>query len=256
MKQIPIGFQLYAVRGEFAQNVPRTLETLRQIGYKGVEFWGYEGTSNVYQNYSAAGLKGLLEKNGLECCGMHIELSALAPEAFTRTLENARLLACPSLTVAGAKEKMTTEEGTKGFALCLNKAASLARPKGVTVGYHAHPFDFKMIHGVSAWERLFDSTDGEVRMQMDVANCLNGGGDPLALLKKFANRVQTIHLREHPEKLFHSEYYKEIFGLCEANPKLEWFIVEMGGPEGHGFELPRQVMEKLRHIGVARQYLK
>src|SRR5689334_15455141 len=54
MKTIPIGFQLYTVRGEFSRNVPGTLKTLGQIGYKGVEFWGYAGTLNVYHRYTAA----------------------------------------------------------------------------------------------------------------------------------------------------------------------------------------------------------
>ena len=43
-KKIPIGFQLYTVRGEFARNVPDTLKTLGQIGYQAVEFWAYAGT--------------------------------------------------------------------------------------------------------------------------------------------------------------------------------------------------------------------
>src|SRR5215472_6565172 len=51
-KHIPIAFQLYAVRGEFARDGPGTLRKLGKLGYKAVEFWGYAGTPNVYQNYS------------------------------------------------------------------------------------------------------------------------------------------------------------------------------------------------------------
>ena len=60
-KLIPIGFQLYTVRGEFARDVPGTLKRLGQLGYKAVEFWAYAGTPNVYQSYSAfaRGLDGL-----------------------------------------------------------------------------------------------------------------------------------------------------------------------------------------------------
>src|SRR5262249_7153157 len=48
---IPIGFQLYTVRGEFSRDVPKTLKTLGELGYAGVEFWGYTGTPDVYQKY-------------------------------------------------------------------------------------------------------------------------------------------------------------------------------------------------------------
>src|SRR5262245_41441356 len=71
-KKIPIAFQLYTVRGEFSRDVPATLKKLAEIGYKAVEFWGYGGTPTVYQNYSAAQLRKLLDGCGLKCCGMHL----------------------------------------------------------------------------------------------------------------------------------------------------------------------------------------
>src|SRR6267154_898318 len=73
-KNIPIGFQLYTVRGEFSRNVPGTLKTLGEMGYKAVEFWGYGGEPNVYQRYSSSELRKLLDENGLKCCGMHLDL--------------------------------------------------------------------------------------------------------------------------------------------------------------------------------------
>src|SRR6266568_8703942 len=79
-KLIPIGFQLYTVRGEFSRDVPGTLKKLADIGYKAVEFWGYSGTANVYQKYSAKELRNMLDECGLKCCGMHLDLKALAKE--------------------------------------------------------------------------------------------------------------------------------------------------------------------------------
>src|SRR5271163_3339460 len=56
-KAVSIGFQLYTVRGELARNVPDTIKAVAQIGYRGVEFWDYGGTPEVYQHYSAADLR-------------------------------------------------------------------------------------------------------------------------------------------------------------------------------------------------------
>src|SRR5262249_50645052 len=97
---IPIGVQLWTVRGEFASNVPNTLKTLSQIGYKAVEFWGYGGTPNVYQNYSGSALRKLLDDCGLKCCGMHMELKALAKDSLQRTIENNQALGSEYLNVA------------------------------------------------------------------------------------------------------------------------------------------------------------
>src|SRR5436190_6771101 len=110
-KTAPIGFQLYTVRAEFARDVPGTLKKLAEIGYKAVEFWGYAGTPNVYEKYSAAELRKLLDQNGLKCCGMHMDLKALDKENLQRTIENNQALGSEYLNVAAAKEKMGTEEG-------------------------------------------------------------------------------------------------------------------------------------------------
>src|ERR1041385_4521262 len=105
-KKIPIGFQLYTVRGEFSRNAPATLKALGSLGYQGVEFWGYDGTPNVYQQYSAADLRKLLDEHDLKCCGMHLNLKALAKENLERTIEINRIFGSPFLNVAAAKEKM------------------------------------------------------------------------------------------------------------------------------------------------------
>jgi sugar phosphate isomerase/epimerase len=248
-KTIPIGFQLYAVRGEFSRDVPGTLKKLGAIGYKGVEFWGYGGTPDVYQKHSAAELRKLLEENGLKCCGMHIELKALAKENFSRTLENSQTLGNEYLNVAAAQEKMGSEAGIGELAEILNDAAQQCRAHKTTVGYHAHPFDFEKINGRYAWELLFSRLKPEVNMQMDVGNCLVGKGDPIAMLKEFPGRTRSIHIKEHEDKTFESDFYKEVFQLCETKSGTKWYIVEMGGADGNGFEVPQQALAKLRNLG-------
>jgi sugar phosphate isomerase/epimerase len=246
---IPIGFQLYTVRGEFSSDVPGTLNKLGQLGYKGVEFWGYGGTPNVYQNYSAADLRKLLKQCGLKCCGIHMELKALAKENLERTIDNGRELGLEYLNVAAAQEKMGTEKTIGELAAQLNEAAVQCAPHKMTVGYHAHPFDFAKLNGRFAWELLFSHTSPEVNMQMDVGNCLVGNGDPIAMLKEFPGRTRTIHIKEHQEKTFESGFYQEIFRLCESTSGTKWYIVEMGGPDGDGFDIPRDALTKLHRLG-------
>lgn len=246
--KIPVGLQLYAVRGEFARAVPQTLKTVAELGYQGVEFWGYSGTPNVYQQYSAAELRKLLDENGLRCCGMHLDLKALAKENFDRTIENNQALGNEYLNVAAAKDKMASEAGIAELAALLNDAAARCRRHKLVIGYHAHPFDFTKFNGRFAWDLLFSRTKREVNMQMDIGNCLAGNGDPIAMLKKFPRRARTIHIKEHEDKTFESPFYTEVFRLCAA-PVTKWYIVEMGGSQGDGFEVPRQALAKLRSLG-------
>jgi sugar phosphate isomerase/epimerase len=246
--RIPIGFQLYTVRGEFARDVPRTLKLLGRIGYQAVEFWGYAGMPNVYQKYSASDLRKLLDDCGLKCCGMHLKLKALAKENLQQTIDNNQALGSEYLNVAAAKEKMGSEHGIADLAALLNETAAECRPHKMTVGYHAHPFDFIKIKGRVAWEMLFSRTEPAVNMQMDVGNCLAGNGDPIAALKKFPGRTLTVHLKEHKDKTFETDFYKEVFRLCEVSSGTKWYIVEMGGLLGNGFDVPREALEKLHRL--------
>jgi sugar phosphate isomerase/epimerase len=70
MAKIPIGLQLFSVRGECARSVPATLEAVAKIGYEAVEPWGYNGESVAWQGHSAADLRRMLDDNGLRCCGI------------------------------------------------------------------------------------------------------------------------------------------------------------------------------------------
>jgi sugar phosphate isomerase/epimerase len=247
--RIPVGFQLYTVRGEFAHDVPGTLKQLGQIGYQGVEFWGYAGTPKVFQHYSAEDLRPMLDDAGLKCCGMHLELKALDPDRIAQTIESSRTLGSQYLNVAAAQAKMGSAASITELANQLNEAARQCRSHKMIVGYHAHPFDFARIDGRFAWELLFERLNPKINMQMDVGNCLGGNGDPIAMLKKFPGRTHTIHIKEHEDKTFASDFYREVFHLCETTSKTKWYIVEMGGNDGMGLDIPREALAKLKKLG-------
>ena len=246
---IPIGFQLFTVRGELARDLPGTLKTLGQIGYKGVEFWDYGGTPTVYQSYSAADLRKLLDERGLKCCGMHVKLEALSGEKLKRTIANSHLLGNEYVNLVMAPEMMKTEAGIAELARLLNQASARCREEKLVVGYHCHGFDFEKVNGRFAWEILFRQTKPEVNMQLDVGNCLSGGGDPVAMLKEFPGRTRTIHIKEYKQDTFDSALYKEVFRLCETTQPTKWYIVEMGSEDGSGFDVPRQALATLRQQG-------
>jgi len=248
-KAVSIGFQLYTVRGELARNVPQTIKTLAQIGYHGVEFWDYSGTPNVYQHYTAAELRKILDDNGLKCCGMHVTLEALAGDNLKRTLENNRTLHNLYINLVMAPELMKSEAGIGQLAVLLNKTSAECQAQDMVAGYHCHAFDFARLNGRFAWEILFSQLKTDINMQLDVGNCLAGGGDPVAMFKEFPGRSWTVHIKEYKDKTFDSGFYKEVFHLCDTTCATQWYIVEMGSEDGTGFEVPRQALAKLHALG-------
>lgn len=91
-------------------------------------------------------------------------------------------------------------------------------------------------------------------MQLDIGNCLGGGGDPYAILRKFPGRSRTIHLKEYAGKtsaLIGEGQVKwdEIFTLCETTGNTQWYIVEEEGCAGTALACVEGCLKNLRKMG-------
>ena len=69
---IPVGLQLFAVRGECDRDLERALASVAECGYQGAEPWNYDGSALGWQGRSGPELRRLFDANGLACCGFHI----------------------------------------------------------------------------------------------------------------------------------------------------------------------------------------
>ena len=223
-KKIPVGVQLYSVREQATKDLPAVLEAIGKMGYKGVEFAGYYGWESKPQ-----ALKQLLDDNGLKCCGTHTAIETVTGDQLKATanlhaiLGNTFLIV-PSLEVEG-------EQGWIDMAKRFDEIAARAKALGMRVGYHAHAGDFKKLGGLTSWEIFYDHTKKDVIMQLDTGNCMQGNGDPVALLKKYPGRSMTVHLKEFggPENAVIGQGtmpWAQVFEVCETTAGTEWYVVE------------------------------
>jgi len=222
--RIPVGVQLYSVRDLAAKDLPGTLEAIGKMGYKGVEFAGYYGWDSRPKE-----LRRLLDANGLKCCGTHTALETVMGDALKATADLHKVLGntfliVPSLQAEGA-------EGWLDMAKRFNEIAAKAKELGMRVGYHAHAGDFQKLGDKTSWEILFDNTGRDVIMQLDIGNCLQGGGDPVAVLKKYPGRSASVHLKEYggPEAAVIGQgvvSWNEVFEICETTGGTQWYVVE------------------------------
>jgi sugar phosphate isomerase/epimerase len=246
-KKIPIGLQLYSVRKAAAEDLPGVLQSVARMGYQGVEFAGYHGRT-------AQELRKMLDDNGLKCCGTHTAMQTVLGDALKETIEFNQTLGNKYLIVPWlAEHYIGSAEAVKKTADLLTEIAAKARPAGMCVGYHAHAGDFHKLGDTTAWELLFSNAGPGVVMQLDVGNCLDGGGDPIAILKKFPGRSETIHLKEHGGKpgavIGEGDVdWKQIFEICETTGGTEWYIVEQEAYAGSPLEAVEQCLENLRKM--------
>jgi len=252
---IPIGLQLYSVRGECARDLPGALRSTAQIGYAGAEPWGYNGETLDWQGHPVRDIRKMFDDNGLNCCGMHLTTGSLSDDNLQRTVEFNRILGNRFLIVAADQKRTGSLDGVMELAAILNGAADRLAGEGMFTGYHAHGFDFGTLsNGEIAWDVLFANTQQAVIMQMDIGNCASGGGDPIATLRKFPNRARSVHLKDFggPEGSVIGEGqadWPEVFRLCEETQNTEWYVVEEGGADGLGFDISARSREALRRMG-------
>ena len=254
MANIPIGLQLFSVRGEVKKDLPATLAAVAEIGYVAAEPWGYGGKEVEGMGWSPADIRKMYDDNGLTCCGMHLTPGAIVGDELERTIEMNQILGNNFLIVAADAHRMKATDTIMELAGELDAAAAKLKPLGMATGYHAHGFDFGIIEGRTAWDILFSNTCDDVIMQMDIGNCAGGGGDPIANLRKFAGRARSVHLKDYggaPGSVIGEGEadWPTIFELCETTAGTEWYVVEEGGEEGLGFDVSKRSLDALRAMG-------
>lgn len=228
-KKIPLGLQLYSVREQAAKDLSAVLSAVGKMGFAGVEFAGYYGWEK-----KPADLRKLLDDNNLVCCGTHTALDTLQGDNYKRTVELHKTLGNRFLIIPwlDAKRFFSTEQACKETARMLNELTDKAAADNMRVGYHAHAHDLHKLGDTTPWDIIFSNTKPQFIMQLDTNNCLTGGGDPYAILRRYPGRSATIHLKEfsktNPEAAIGEGdiRWPEIFELCETTGGTEWYIVE------------------------------
>lgn len=248
-KKIPIGLQLYSVRNECEKDLPGVLKAVSGMGYKGVEFAGYYGRN-------AEELRKLLDENKLVCCGTHAQWPTLSEKQWNDTVKFNKTIGNKYLIVPylDPKQFFATEAKCKEAAKVFSELAAKAKAEGMLVGYHAHGGDFNKVGDSTAWDIFFSNCSPDVVMQLDIGNCLGGGGDPYAILEKFVDRAVTIHLKEHggPKGAAVGEgdvKWDKVFQLCEKSGKTEWYIVEQESYAGGPLDAVKQCIVNLKKMG-------
>ncbi len=249
-RKIPIALELWSVRGEAEKDLPRVLAAIAEMGYEGVEL--------AHSDYGKSGeeWRKLLDKNGLKACGMHTTVPKLQGDSLQRMIDFQKAIGNQNLILAALPgQYFKSVNGLLEASKLLDDLSAKLQPQGLRIGYHCHAGDFKPVEGQTPWDVLGTHTRPEVLLQLDVGNCLQGGGDYLAMLKKFASRAITVHLKEHGGQpgavIGEGEVqFDKVFEVCESNNVTEWYIVEEESRKGpESLEAVRRCLQNLRKMG-------
>jgi sugar phosphate isomerase/epimerase len=230
--KIPIGMQLWGVRHQCETELPVVLEAIGKMDFATIEM------AHSYYGHEPSTWRKLLDDNGLKCCGMHLSLRALQGDAFDETVAIHKVIGTPNLIVASLpKQTLASVSAIEEVATFFNDVAKRLKPHGMKVGYHCHGGDFVPLEGTTPWEVFGENTNDDVLLQLDLGNCMSGGGDPIAMLKKFPGRAGTIHLKDYGAEglaVFGEGVvnWEEVFAFCESAGGTEYYILEEEGKQG------------------------
>ncbi|MFC1582305.1 sugar phosphate isomerase/epimerase family protein [Planctomycetota bacterium] len=223
---IPIALQLYSIREDCAEDLPKAMEAVAKMGYEGVEFAGFHGMA-------AADLNKVLDDCGLKACGTHTGWGTIQDEELDKTIEYNQAIGNQYLIVPHLAEELRDSiDAWKSTCAKFNRIAEKAAAAGMRTGYHNHTFEFQELDGQLPIEVFLQETDDSVIMQWDNGNALHGGMDINPLIEKYPNRSETVHVKEHSstlEKPLAGEGdidWDRYFTLCSTVGGTKWYIIE------------------------------
>ncbi|MEX1136756.1 MAG: TIM barrel protein [Balneolales bacterium] len=221
-----LGVQLYSVRHELEEDFRGTIAKIAQMGFKGVEFADYF-------DLSAVELKGILDDNGLSCCGTHVTLDVLRGDAFEETVAFNKALGNEYFIIRWIPEE--DRDSRETFLRTIekyNQVAERLEPHGMRLGYHNHDYIFEMFGDEYLWDILAQNTDERFIMQLDTGHAAGMGQDSVELIRRYPGRSVTLHAKAYSsvnEDAVVGEDELDWAGIIDASEEvggIEWYILE------------------------------
>ena len=178
--------QMYSLRTLAGEDLKKALETVAEIGYKGVEFAGFFGNS-------AETVRGWLDELGLEVYSTHTGVKELAPETIQETIAYHKILGNKLIIIPGAS--MKTREELDAVIDTMNYAQPILAKEGITLAFHNHYKEFITTdYGAIIMDEFLEKTN--INLQIDTFWAFYAGKEPVSLLEELKDRVVSIHLKD------------------------------------------------------------
>jgi sugar phosphate isomerase/epimerase len=186
----PLGLQLYSLRAQFAQDVPGTLDKVRDFGFKNVELAGTYGLTPEK-------FKSELDSRGLKAISGHYPYERFRDD-IDGIIQDAKALGLKYIGCAGIPHRSAfTEKDCRTAIKDFNQAGEALARQGIKFFYHTHGFEFQPYGSETLFDLLMTETKPEfVNYEMDVFWVVHGGQNPVSMFEKYGKRFALVHLKD------------------------------------------------------------
>jgi sugar phosphate isomerase/epimerase len=188
-----LGVEAFTFRKSFPISVERTLDTIKMLGFTEIEGGGNRMAPEVFRR--------LCDERGIHIISMGAGYEELA-RAPDSVAYRARLLGASYVMCAWIPHSngVLSYENAQKAADDFNRIGKIMMDSGLIFCYHPHGYEFQPYGRGTLLDYLINSTvPGYVSFEMDIFWITFGGGDPVALLKKYGYRWKLIHLKDMRE---------------------------------------------------------
>jgi sugar phosphate isomerase/epimerase len=185
------GMVSYTYRTSLSKDAAATLDTLKALGIKDMEFSSLFGKT-------AAELRKLLDERGIKCSSFGVSYE----QALNKTKEvgeNAKTLGAKFVRVAWVPHKgaFTLEKADSTVADFNTIGKKLKDEFGLTFCYHNHGYEFEKHEDGTLMDYIIKKTDPNyVSFELDILWAFFPGGNPAGLLEKYPTRFKLMHMKD------------------------------------------------------------
>lgn len=186
----PFAVQTYTYRNVMPKDVPGTLDLIKSLGITEIEGGGAKGVT-------LEEFKKMCDDRGIKIPSTGTGYEELRkPEEIVKRAKalGSSYVMCAWIPHKG--DNFTIEEAKKAVE-DFNYAGKVLKENGITFCYHDHGYEFRPYEDGTFMDYIIKNTNpAYVSFEMDVLWTIHGGGDPVALLKKYGNRWKLMHVKD------------------------------------------------------------
>lgn len=213
-KTMPIGLQLYSVRGDMQQNFKGTLQKVKDMGYDGVEFAGLYGNTPEQIN-------AWCKEIGLNPISAHVSLTELLADT-DKVIADYKAIGCQYIAVPHVgRERRPGGDKFEQMIEELRLIGQKCQAAGITLLYHNHDFEFaKTESGEFGLDYLYANVPTELlQTELDLCWVRYAGQEPIEYLRKYAGRAPVVHLKDYYKEGEMTEDPYALIGVNEGEEK-------------------------------------
>lgn len=251
-----LGSGFYVTPGD----VHHTVEAIAAAGYTGIEL--FDGNLLPFEE-SIDDFVSVVQANGLEIAGVYTGGHFIYSDAqedelarFDRSIRLAAVAGARHYVIGGGAVRSTGRRAQdyETAGAFLDTVAERAQAAGLIPSYHPHLGS--IAQAPEQIDSLFAATS--IGLCADVAHIAAGGGDPVAVIRKYADRLAYVHLKDLNQET--NAFLPLGAGDLDLNAIIaevvdagyhDWITVELDGYEGDEDEAAKRSLTFLQNVTFA-----